>query len=89
MRLAFPVIRADFAVYESYSYQAGQPLHCPLSVFSGFDDPRTSREGLQAWREHSEGPVAVRYFPGDHSFVTAEEEVVARAVADGLFSHSC
>jgi len=87
MRLALPVIRADFAVYEDYSYQAGQPLQCPLSVFSGIDDPRTNREGLQAWREHSKGPFAVRYFPGDHSFVTTEEEVVARAVADGILSY--
>jgi medium-chain acyl-[acyl-carrier-protein] hydrolase len=89
MGLVLPVIRADFAAYESYVYREAAPFACPLSVYSGLDDPRTSRDGLAAWREHTGGVFSVRYFAGGHSFVTENEESVATAVAEMLRDYSC
>ena len=84
MQLMLPVIRADFAVRQSYVYEDAERLGCPLTALGGLWDPRTDADGLGAWREHTAGPFAVRQFPGDHFFVFSEEELVVRTVAADL-----
>ena len=42
--------RADFEVDETYSYDEGQPLECPISAVGGTDDPDVSQAGLAAWK---------------------------------------
>lgn len=86
MKLMLPVIRADFAVCQSYVYRETQPLHCPLTVFGGIQDPRTDRAGLEGWRRHTQGPFRLRFFSGDHFFLVAEEQAVAGAVAEQILS---
>ena len=44
------VLRANFAVYKTYSYTAEAPLDCPISVFGGLEDKRVSQDDLAAWR---------------------------------------
>ena len=39
MQFFLPVLRADFAVCETYTYTAKTPLTCPISVFGGLQDP--------------------------------------------------
>jgi len=84
MQLMLPVIRADFAVRESYVYEDAEPLTCPLTALGGLWDPRTDAEGLEAWREHTVGPFAVRQFPGDHFFAFSEEGLVVQTIAADL-----
>jgi medium-chain acyl-[acyl-carrier-protein] hydrolase len=81
MRLVLPVMRADLAICESYVYRADRPLHCPLTVMGGLRDPRTDRTGLEAWGCHTEGPRAVRLFPGDHFFLGTDERLVVHTIA--------
>src|SRR5262245_34574163 len=38
MQLLLPVLRADFAVCETYTYTEEPPLECPISVFGGLQD---------------------------------------------------
>ena len=84
MALMLPVLRADFAVYESYVYRASPPLRCPITVLAGSSDPRTSTEDLEAWQQQTTGLFAVQRFPGDHFFIVTEERSVVRAVVQGL-----
>jgi medium-chain acyl-[acyl-carrier-protein] hydrolase len=84
MELMLPAIRADFAVCESYAHRAGPPLPCPLSALAGTDDPRTDRAGVEAWRRHTSGPFAVRWFPGDHFFVALQERILVQMIAAEL-----
>ena len=51
MEIILPLLRADFAVYETYVYAIEPPLNCPISTFGGLQDQRVSRGDLEAWRE--------------------------------------
>jgi len=84
MALMLPVLRADFAVYQSYVYRPSPLLRCPITVFAGWSDPRTAPDGIEAWRQHTSGRFAVQGFPGDHFFVATEERAVVRTVVQSL-----
>jgi medium-chain acyl-[acyl-carrier-protein] hydrolase len=69
MRLVLPILRADMEVCETYVYSHDTPLDCPISVFSGLQDPEVSYAAAAAWREQTVGPFAVHVLPGDHFFI--------------------
>jgi medium-chain acyl-[acyl-carrier-protein] hydrolase len=70
MRLMIPILRADFAVCETYAYVHGPPLACPISVFGGLQDSEVSREDLAAWREQTNSAAfSLKMLPGDHFFL--------------------
>jgi medium-chain acyl-[acyl-carrier-protein] hydrolase len=85
IELLLPILRADFAICESYEYRAQGPrLQCPLSVFGGTEDPEVSRDDLLAWREHTQGRFRARLFPGDHFFLHTARAPLLAAIADEL-----
>jgi medium-chain acyl-[acyl-carrier-protein] hydrolase len=59
---------ADTALCESYRFQPGPPLSCPLSAFRGIDD-YVPEDATEAWRELSTGRFATQTFLGDHFFL--------------------
>lgn len=63
-----PVIRADIAMLETYQYQPGAPLRCPITVYGGQHDPSTAASDLEAWRDQTERDFRLRIFDGDHFF---------------------
>ncbi|MCS6845860.1 MAG: thioesterase II family protein [Caldilineales bacterium] len=71
LQLLIPVLRADFAVCETYVYQPEPPLACPISAYGGLGDGYVNREELAAWREQTTGPFALRMFPGDHFYLNS------------------
>jgi len=68
MQFMLPVLRADFAAYETYVYSSEPPLNCPISAFGGLQDRRVSRGDLEAWRDQTSASFSLRIFPGDHFF---------------------
>ena len=84
MELMLPVIRADFALYNSYVCEESDPLGVPITVLNGLRDPRTHLPGLQAWRAQTTGPFVLRQFVGDHFFVSTEEAAVVELVGGHL-----
>jgi medium-chain acyl-[acyl-carrier-protein] hydrolase len=69
MEIMLPVLRADFAVYETYVYSTDPPLNCPISAFGGVDDRRVNYSDLEAWRTQTNLSFSLRMFPGDHFFL--------------------
>lgn len=69
LQLLIPVLRADFAVCETYVYQPEPPLNCPISAYGGLGDGYVNREELAAWREQTTGSFSLRMFPGDHFYL--------------------
>jgi medium-chain acyl-[acyl-carrier-protein] hydrolase len=70
MSLILPVIRADFALVETYRPDLSRPpLDCPLLVYGGADDEDASREELEAWRDLTTGFVNAHVLPGGHFFL--------------------
>jgi medium-chain acyl-[acyl-carrier-protein] hydrolase len=69
MQLLLPLIRADFAVCQTYIYRDEPPLNCPISVFGGTQDPDVSRESLDQWRRQTSSAFSLQMFEGDHFFL--------------------
>lgn len=74
--MALPMIRADFAMSETYRYQAGPLLDVPLTVFAGREDPLTSPAQIEAWAQETSAPCDVHWFGGDHFFINDEADAV-------------
>lgn len=84
MRLLVPILRADFAVNETYVFVPEEPLDCGISAFGGLGDEEVTREDLAAWREHSRGRFRLRMLPGDHFFLHGGRDLVTEALARDL-----
>ena len=77
MELFLPILRADFAVCETYSYVPEPPLACPIIAFVGTDDADVTLAHVEAWREQTVSDFRLYRIPGDHFFLhTAERQVL-------------
>ncbi len=84
--LLLPMVRADFALHDSYAYQDEHPLDVPVSVFGGLDDETTSEQNLRAWQAHTLLPIRLGLYPGGHFFVDSSRREVLQALAETLAS---
>ncbi len=84
MRFMIPVLRADFAVYETYTYATEPPLDSPISSFGGLQDPRVSHSDLESWRDQTSASCSLRMFPGDHFFLNTIQPLLLHAVSQDL-----
>lgn len=86
VELLLPQLRADFAACETYTYQPGPPLRCPVLALGGLNDASTPAEHLRAWREQTAGEFALRLLPGDHFFVRSAATGLFRTIAQQLLA---
>jgi medium-chain acyl-[acyl-carrier-protein] hydrolase len=82
--LLLPVLRADFAVCETYLYAPEQPLDCPIFVIGGEQDPEVSQDELAAWQLHTRGAFTLHMIPGDHFFLHSARPLLLNAVNRAL-----
>lgn len=84
MELFVPILRADFAIVETYVYRVEPQLDIPISVFGGQQDNQTSQEGLAAWREQTISIFSVKMFPGNHFFLQNNQAHLLSALTRDL-----
>lgn len=84
MKLLTPILRADFSVNETYAYAAEPPFDLGISAFGGLGDEEVSREGVEAWKEHTRGRFRVRMLPGDHFFITSARDLILESIVRDL-----
>ena len=70
--LLLPILRADFALYETYVYEPDEPFTCPLSVFGGLQDHEAPYARLEPWHEQTQGAYTLEMFSGDHFYFNRE-----------------
>lgn len=66
--LILPVLRADFAIWETYQFSDEAPLGCPISAFVGEQDKEVSYHDMAEWRVHTSRDFRLHLFPGDHFY---------------------
>jgi surfactin synthase thioesterase subunit len=84
MQMLIPTLRADFAVWETYTYTTDAPIDCSISAFGGLQDPWVSRERLEAWHHQSRASFSLCMFPGDHFFLHTAEPLLLETIAQVL-----
>jgi medium-chain acyl-[acyl-carrier-protein] hydrolase len=84
--LILPIVRADFAMCETYVYEDDEPLACPISAFGGRQDGCVSRADLEAWSVHTRADFSARLLPGDHFFLHQARVQLIRLIEDDLLN---
>lgn len=75
-----PILRADLSLDETYAYDPGAVLDCPVVAFGGSEDWSTPRSSLEAWREQTTGGFSVVTLPGGHFFLDSSRLQFARTL---------
>ncbi|MBD1902832.1 thioesterase II family protein [Trichocoleus sp. DQ-A3] len=88
MELLLPILRADFAVLETYVYAAEPPLQCPITAFGGLQDVKVSVDRLEAWRQQTSAKFSLQMLPGDHFFVQSAQPLLLQFLSRELNSIS-
>lgn len=84
LQIVLPLVRADFAVTQTYEYVEGAPLDRPLLVFGGLGDVEVGRETLEAWGSQTTGPFKITMLPGDHFFLHSEQATMLTRITREL-----
>lgn len=86
LEFAMPMLRADFAVCETYQYVDEAPLTCPILAFGGVADNKISHDELAAWQQQTTSSFSLRMFSGDHFFVEMNRNILLQIIAHELLS---
>jgi medium-chain acyl-[acyl-carrier-protein] hydrolase len=81
LELVLPLLRADFAVNDTYQYREGDRLTCPITTFGGTDD-EVDVAMLQPWSAHTTLAFALHMMPGGHFFLHSARATVLRLLAE-------
>ncbi|HZL96669.1 MAG TPA: alpha/beta fold hydrolase [Vicinamibacterales bacterium] len=86
--LMLPLLRADFAVCETYAHEADAPLECPITAFGGHHDHEVNRRELEAWREQTRAEFSLRLIPGGHFFIHTASAMLMGGIHDELAGYT-
>jgi medium-chain acyl-[acyl-carrier-protein] hydrolase len=67
--LMIPTLRADFRLVQTYVYNSGPMLTCPITAFGGSHDSEVSDWQLREWRQHTSAAFMTKVLPGGHFFL--------------------
>ena len=84
LQIALPILRADFAICQTYRFSSEHLLTCPLTAFGGLHDQEIEREGLEAWRHRTTGSFSLRMLAGDHFFLHTSQELLLQVISQKL-----
>ncbi|MGD9898781.1 MAG: thioesterase II family protein [Calditrichaceae bacterium] len=87
LKLIIPILRADFKLCETYSYEARIPLDCPISVLGGLQDPHLDKKMLESWSTQTNGPFFLRMFPGDHFYLNDHQQILLSTITRDINAH--
>lgn len=84
MALFVPVLKADFALFETHEHRDASPLDCALGIYGGVGDPQTKE--MDGWAELVAGPCRRRSFEGGHFYLVEQRAGLAMALAEDLLA---
>jgi medium-chain acyl-[acyl-carrier-protein] hydrolase len=82
MRVLLPALRADLQLFETYGYEPGRLLDCPIVAIGGEADPYVNTQELDAWRELTAGPFNRFLLPGGHFYLLEPQQLLAAIVRE-------
>ncbi|MFK3983761.1 thioesterase II family protein [Micromonospora sp. NPDC050397] len=86
LRMILPAIRGDYTAAETYRYQPGPTLDCPIVALTGESDPKVTLDESRAWADHTSGGFELRTFSGGHFYLAQHQRAVINLISDQLLS---
>jgi medium-chain acyl-[acyl-carrier-protein] hydrolase len=84
LALFLPILRADFAVNEAYTYVERRPFGCPITAFGGKQDYKRHGIDLEEWSVHTTARFSLHMFSGDHFFLHSERQRLLGVISADL-----
>ncbi len=84
LELLTPILRADFALCESYRYQPESPLDTPVIAFGGLADAAVTTASVDAWSAQTSAAFRACFLPGDHFFINAARPALLAEITGAL-----
>lgn len=69
LSLILPAVRADYRALETHLPGPGPTLACPITAFTGTEDPDVTVDEAGDWASCTTGGFALRPLPGDHFYL--------------------
>jgi surfactin synthase thioesterase subunit len=79
-----PLLAADFAVNECYTFQPDTPLDIPITAFVGRTDPCAGEDLMAAWKEQSAAGFSLHLLDGGHFAIFDQATRVHAEIAAAL-----
>ena len=84
MQILAPILRADFAVLETYVYTQEPLLEFPITAFGGLEDQEVTLQELGGWRSQTKSSFQLQMFSGDHFFLHSAQSLLLENLAKYL-----
>ncbi|NJL88036.1 MAG: thioesterase [Leptolyngbyaceae cyanobacterium SM1_1_3] len=85
LKRMLPVLRADFAILETYQYRSGWALPCPISVFGNEQQTaEVTYDSLAAWEIHTQSHFKLRHLKGDRLALETQSAQILAAMNEDL-----
>ncbi|MFI2762289.1 thioesterase II family protein [Streptomyces echinatus] len=82
IRMALPAIRADYRAAETYVYEPGPNLSCPVVSLVGDDDPKVTLDEARAWSRHTNTSSEFHVFEGGHFYLTIHQKQILELLVE-------
>lgn len=86
LRMILPAIRSDYTAAETYRYQPGPMLDCPIVTLVSDSDPKVTVDEAQSWADHTTGGFELHTFSGGHFYLAQHQRAVINLISDQLLS---
>jgi external thioesterase TEII len=84
-----PILRNDFQISETYTYEDHAPLNIPLTVITGTEEDMEN-EDILLWQKETYLPVDFKKMPGGHFFIIEHSgeilEIILKKILNPLNS---
>lgn len=81
MQMLIPILKADFAVNETYVYTSEPAIECPITAFGGLQDVEVSYDHLEAWANQTSAFFSLQLLPGNHFFLHLAQPLLLQSLA--------
>jgi surfactin synthase thioesterase subunit len=86
LQMILPATRSDYKAIETYRYDPGPRLSCPILALVGDCDPRTTIDEAKDWGQHTSSDFELRVFPGGHFYLNERSAEVVETIGDFILS---
>lgn len=86
LRMVLPAVRKDYKAVETYEYQAGEKLSCPLTALIGDSDPKVTMDEAREWGEQTSAAFELKTFAGGHFYLNSQAGAVMAELKEHLAS---
>ncbi len=84
--MILPPTCSDYKAIETYRYQPGPKLSCPILALAGEDDPLTTKDEVEDWAQHTTREFSMAVYPGGHFYLNDQPAEIIKKISDYLIS---